>query len=355
NEEAAEAPALPRLGPLDLEKETVHRWLERKGIQFSIVAFIVLAIGGAVEIIPMVFIKSNIPTIEAVTPYTPLELEGRDIYIREGCYTCHSQVVRPFRWETDRYGEYSKIGEFVYDHPYQWGSRRTGPDLARAGNMSGPMYKNAAWHFNHFMDPQKMNENSIMPRYPWLGANTIKAKTIPSKIRVMQKLGVPYPEGYDQQAVDDLREQAEIIAADLKASGIDIPADREMIAVIAYLHKLGRDISQPAAADSAEKELPPVVLPVAQADLDAGKENYMKICAVCHGPEGKGIPPAFPDLTDREWIHGGSPEAVAHSIREGSPAKGMIAYKSQLPEAQILQLAAYILQTLNTASDEDRQ
>lgn len=355
NEEAAEAPALPKYGPLDPEKETVHRWLERKGIQFSIVAFIVLAIGGAVEIIPMVFIKSNIPTIEAVTPYTPLELEGRDIYIREGCYTCHSQMVRPFRWETDRYGEYSKIGEFVYDHPYQWGSRRTGPDLARAGNISGPMYKNAAWHFNHFMDPQKMNENSIMPRYPWLGANTIKTKTIPGKIRVMQKLGVPYAEGYDQQAVDDLRKQAETIAADLKASGIDIPSDREMIAVIAYLHKLGRDISQPAVADSAGKILPPVVLPVAQADLDAGRDNFMKICSACHGPEGKGIPPAFPDLTDAEWIRGGSPEAVAHSIREGSPAKGMIAYKSQLPEEQILQLAAYILKTLNTSSDEDRQ
>ncbi len=352
DDEAAEAPALPKMGPLNLEKETVHRWLERKGIQFSLVAFVVLAIGGAVEIIPMVFIKSNIPTIESVTPYTPLELAGRDIYIREGCYTCHSQVVRPFRWETDRYGEYSKIGEFVYDRPYQWGSRRTGPDLARAGNISGPMYKNGAWHFNHFIDPQQMNAISIMPAYPWFAANNIDIKIIPAKIRVLQKLGTPYPVGYDQQAIADLQEQASAIATDLNNSGIEIDPSKEMIAMIAYLHKLGRDISQPVDAEASRVDgFPPVVLPATAADLEAGKENYLKICAVCHGPEGKGIPPAFPDLTDREWINTNAPEAVAHSIREGSPAKGMIAYKSQLSETQILQLTAFILQNFQTNED----
>jgi cytochrome c oxidase cbb3-type subunit I/II len=251
--EAAEAPALVPKGERNPLSETVHRWMERKAVRFSIVVFIALAIGGAVEIIPMVFVKSNIPTIEAVTPYSPLELEGRDIYIKEGCYTCHSQMVRPFRWETDRYGEYSKIGEFVYDHPFQWGSRRTGPDLARAGNLNSPMYKNAAWHYNHFMDPQKMIEKSIMPSYSWFADKEINLDLVPAKIRAMQTLGVPYPVGFDEEAVDELMWQAEQIANDLKNAGIDIEPTKQMIAMIAYLHKLGRDISNPATASSTQE------------------------------------------------------------------------------------------------------
>ncbi len=247
-DEAAEAPARVDHGPIDNDKETVHRWLERRGAKFAIVAFVALAIGGAVEIIPMIFIKSNVPTLKTVTPYTPLELEGRDIYMKEGCYTCHSQMIRPFRWETDRYGEYSKIGEFVYDHPYLWGSRRTGPDLARAGNTSSPMYKNAAWHYNHLMDPQQMNEQSIMPKYDWLATKEVDLSMTPGKIRAMKMLGVPYAEGYDKVAVDDLKKQAGKIAAELKTSGIDIAPTKEMVAMIAYLHKLGRDI---APADSS--------------------------------------------------------------------------------------------------------
>jgi cytochrome c oxidase cbb3-type subunit I/II len=242
NDEAAEAPALVLQGARNPMRETVHRWMERRGVRFSIWVFVALFIGGAVQIIPMLFIKSNIPTIDTVTPYSPLELEGRDIYVKEGCYTCHSQMVRPFRWETDRYGDYSKIGEFVYDHPFLWGSRRTGPDLARAGNVGSPMYKNAAWHYNHFMDPQKMNEQSIMPRYDWFAKDEINLDLVPKKIRAMQTLGVPYPEGYDEQAVDELLWQADKIVADLKASGIEIEPTKEMVAMIAYLHKLGRDI-----------------------------------------------------------------------------------------------------------------
>jgi len=245
NNELSEAPALVLQGSRNPFKETVHRWMERRAVRFSIVVFIALAIGGAVEIIPMIFIKSNVPTIEAVTPYTPLELEGRDIYISEGCYTCHSQMVRPFRWETDRYGECSKIGEFVYDHPFQWGSRRTGPDLARAGFVSGPMYKNAAWHYNHFMDPQKMNEQSIMPNYAWFAKKEINLDMIPAKIRAMQTLGVPYPEGFDEKAIEDLMLQAEQIANDLKNSNIDIEPTKQIVAMIAYMHKLGRDIAPP--------------------------------------------------------------------------------------------------------------
>jgi cytochrome c oxidase cbb3-type subunit I/II len=116
-----------------------------------------------------------------VQPYTPLELEGRDIYVREGCYTCHSQMVRPFRSETERYGEYSKEGEFVYDHPFQWGSKRTGPDLARAGVIGGKMFKSAAWHYNHFMDPTSMSPESIMPKYPWFAKQTLDISDLKKK------------------------------------------------------------------------------------------------------------------------------------------------------------------------------
>ncbi|MBE9517852.1 MAG: cytochrome-c oxidase, cbb3-type subunit I [Bacteroidetes bacterium] len=249
--ELSEAPALVQIGARNPMRETIHRWMERKAVRFSIWVFVALFIGGAVEIIPMIFVKSNIPTIDAVTPYTPLELEGRDIYIKEGCYTCHSQVIRPFRWETDRYGDYSKIGEFVYDHPYLWGSRRTGPDLARAGYVSGPMYKNAAWHYKHFMDPRLLNDQSIMPNYAWFARKDINLEMTPNKIRAMQTLRVPYPEGYDEIAVDDLMRQAEEIVADLLNSGIEIEPTKEMVAIIAYMHKLGRDID-PASTPNTE-------------------------------------------------------------------------------------------------------
>jgi cytochrome c oxidase cbb3-type subunit I/II len=217
--------------------------LERKPVQFTIIALIAILIGGIVEIIPTWLIKTNIPTIASVKPYTPLELQGRDIYIREGCYTCHSQLVRPFRSETERYGEYSKAGEFVYDHPFQWGSKRTGPDLAREGVKTGRQYKPDSWHYNHMDDPRKLNEQSIMPRYPWLLRNDLNIRTTPRKIEVMQYLGVPYPEGYAQTANDELKAQAEIISANLKASGIEVAPEKEIIAVIAYLQRLGTDIS----------------------------------------------------------------------------------------------------------------
>ncbi|MDM8158978.1 cytochrome-c oxidase, cbb3-type subunit I [Labilibaculum sp. K2S] len=225
------------------KNEGLHRWLERKPVQFMILATVAILIGGAFEIIPTYLIKSNIPTIESVKPYTPLELQGRDIYIREGCNTCHSQMVRPFRSETERYGEYSKAGESVYDHPHLWGSKRTGPDLAREGVPGGKMYKTNVWHFNHMLDPQKMNAQSIMPKYPWLIKDVLDTSSTPAKIRAMTTLGVPYAEGYDLIANDDLRKQAEEIAADLKNSGVEVASDKEILAVIAYLQRLGRDIS----------------------------------------------------------------------------------------------------------------
>ena len=238
------APALAPLSSKRAAGESRHRWLERKPVQFLIASLVVILIGGLLEIIPMYLIKTNIPTISSVKPYTPLELEGRDIYVREGCYTCHSQLVRPFRSETERYGEYSKAGEFVYDHPFQWGSKRNGPDLAREGVKTGKNYKPDSWHYNHMMDPRKLNEQSIMPSYPWLLTNNLNVSYTPRKIRVMQMLGTPYEEGYDQKAIDDLKMQAGQIAAGLKASGIEVDPEKEIIAVIAYLQRLGTDISK---------------------------------------------------------------------------------------------------------------
>jgi cytochrome c oxidase cbb3-type subunit I/II len=240
--EAAEAPVLTDSSARKYG-ETLHRLIERKGVVFAVLVFLALAIGGAVEIIPMLKVESNIPKIASVTPYTPLELAGRDVYISNGCYNCHSQQVRPLRYETDRYGEYSKIGEFVYDHPFQWGSRRTGPDLARTGYVGSSTYKTAIWHYNHFTKPLEINPQTIMPAYPWLTVNTVDLSQIPSKIKVMQLLGVPYAEGYASKAVDDYQAQAQKIVDELKAAGVTVTPDKEIVAVIAYLHKLGRDIS----------------------------------------------------------------------------------------------------------------
>lgn len=243
-ETEAMAPALVPTTGKRVAGESRHRWLERKPVQFMVLSLIVILIGGAVEIIPLYLIRTNIPTISSVKPYTPLELEGRDIYVREGCYTCHSQLIRPFRSETERYGEYSKAGEFVYDHPFQWGSKRNGPDLAREGVKTGKLYKPDSWHYNHMMDPKKLNEQSIMPAYPWLIHDNLNIRHTPKKIRVMQALGVPYEEGYDLKATGDLQKQAAEIAGGLKSVGIDVSPEKEIIALIAYLQRLGTDISK---------------------------------------------------------------------------------------------------------------
>jgi cytochrome c oxidase cbb3-type subunit I/II len=214
-----------------------HRALERKPTKFMVISLIVILIGGMIEMMPTFMISSNVPTIASVKPYSPLELEGRDIYIREGCVGCHSQMVRPFRSETERYGEYTKAGEYVYDHPFLWGSKRTGPDLQRLGGK----YSHA-WHYNHMIDPTTMSPGSIMPAYPWLAEQQLDYSAIPSKIRAMRTLGVPYPEGYEETALDDLKAQADDIVANLANDNIKVSGDREIIAIIAYLQRLGIDI-----------------------------------------------------------------------------------------------------------------
>jgi len=235
--EPAEAMSLqPTFTPGSGEK-TWHRSLERKPMYFMVLSLIVILIGGMVEMMPTFMIQSNIPTIASVKPYSPLELQGRDIYIREGCVSCHSQMVRPFRSETERYGEYSKAGEFVYDHPFLWGSKRTGPDLHRQGGK----YSNA-WQFNHMLDPTSMSPGSVMPPYPWLIEQTLDTSTTESKINAMRTLGVPYSDGYELKANADLKIQANAIVANLAIDNVKIQSDKEIIALIAYLQRLGTDI-----------------------------------------------------------------------------------------------------------------
>lgn len=215
-----------------------HSFIERKPIFLLSLSLIVVAIGGVLELVPTFLVKENVPTIASVKPYTPLELQGRDLYIREGCYNCHSQMIRPFRYEVTRYGEYSKAGEFVYDHPFQWGSKRTGPDLARIGGKYGD-----AWHFNHMLEPTSMAPGSIMPSYPDMFEKKIDIASTISKIHAMRKLGVPYEKNYEAQAVDDLKKQAQQIANGLKKdNNISISYDKEIIAMIAYLQRVGKDI-----------------------------------------------------------------------------------------------------------------
>jgi len=236
--EAAEALPLSAQ-PMPVGQLHWHTIIERKPLRFLLFALIAVSIGGAVELIPTFMINDNIPTIAAVKPYTPLELLGRDIYIREGCYNCHSQMIRPFRDEEARYGEYSKAGEFVYDHPFQWGSKRTGPDLHRVGGK----YPNS-WHYNHMRFPQDMTPNSLMPPYPWLLGDDLDISLTEIKIKTMRKLGVPYPEGYENIAVADLHKQADAITANLLTEKIKVNRNKEIIAVIAYLQRLGTDIKK---------------------------------------------------------------------------------------------------------------
>jgi len=346
-DEAASAPPLEKAPSKRIFGEAVHSWLERKPVLFTIWALIAILIGGIVEIVPMYLIKSNIPTIESVKPYTPLELQGRDVYISEGCVSCHSQMVRPFRSETERYGEYSKAGEFVYDHPFLWGSRRTGPDLARAGVVSGKMYKPDSWHYNHMLNPQGMNAQSIMPPYPWLFTKDIDVASTPAKIRAMQTLGVPYEKGYDQKAEADLMAQAQKIVDGLAESGIKIEPQKQIIALIAYMQRLGTDISKAPKVETPKAEhsghaVLPMPLPKDGKALAEAKEIYVKSCLVCHGANGEGNV-VGPNLTDNYWIHGGSPGDIYQIIANGFPTKGMQAWNTQLSEEQMVAVTGYII------------
>lgn len=237
----ATAPARPKV--IDKKGQYWHRWIEGRPVQMLIFSAILVLIGGAVEIFPMLLVNKNIPKIATVQPYTPLELEGRDIYLREGCYTCHSQMIRPLRYETERYGDFSKSGEFIYDRPFQWGSKRTGPDLAREGTTK--LKKPNIWHYQHMYDPTSTSPGSIMPAYDFLHRRDLNTDYTVAKINVHKMLGAPYPDNYKDQALVDLKKQAKEIAKDLQSGDNGISDEnlenREIIALIAYLQRLGTD------------------------------------------------------------------------------------------------------------------
>ncbi|MFD2532764.1 cytochrome-c oxidase, cbb3-type subunit I [Gracilimonas halophila] len=235
--------AQPIIDPAAGHKESWHRRLEGRPLQLTALTLVVILIGGIIEYVPTALVKSNVPTIASVKPYTPLEIEGRDIYIAEGCNNCHSQMIRPFRSETERYGEYSKAGEFVYDHPFLWGSKRTGPDLHRIGGK----YPDS-WHVRHMYDPTSTSPGSIMPAYPWMFTDEMDIESIPARINALRTVGVPYAEGYEDLAIRDLEAQAEQITRGLhengfgEIDGIEITSDKQIIAIIAYMQRLGVDI-----------------------------------------------------------------------------------------------------------------
>ena len=223
-----------------------HRVLEGRTITFTVLVVLALAVGSLVEAVPMFLDKDNVKEIASVKPYTPLEVAGRDIYLREGCYNCHSQMVRPFRYETERYGEYSKAGEFVYDHPFQWGSKRTGPDLHRVGGKYPSL-----WHVRHMDRPDSTTPGSVMPRYPHLLTDRFDADSVPAKMRALRAVGTPYTDGDIETAAAAIAAQAAAIAAEIESQqGPPGLADKEITALTAYLQRLGTDIrwQRPAPA-----------------------------------------------------------------------------------------------------------
>jgi len=244
-----EAQAVPyERNPISIPGQVAwHRNLEGKPVLFTVLAVVAILIGGIVEVVPMYLVKENVPTISSVKPYTPLEVLGRDIYIREGCLGCHSQMIRPFRSETERYGEYSKAGEFVYDHPFLWGSERKGPDLAREGGK----YPDA-WHYTHMADPRSTSPGSIMPAYPWLLTQKMETDALPARLNALRRVGVPYPEGYENgPAQKDLKKQADRIVRHLKEGSVEVEPDKDIVALIAYLQRLGVDIKSASEQTTA--------------------------------------------------------------------------------------------------------
>ncbi len=251
-----------------------HRRWEGLPVRFTVWVVIAVVVASLFEIIPTFLIRANVPTIASVRPYTPLELAGRDIYVAEGCYNCHSQMIRPILAETKRYGEYSKPGEFIYDHPFQWGSRRIGPDLAREGGR-----QSALWHLRHFEDPEALTPGSIMPEYAWLLERELNFGTIPDRVQAAAFLGAPYSDEELASAEELAREQARQIGEEIvKQGGPMGMEDKMVVAMVAYLQRLGTDLfapppgaapeAPPAESEGAPTELPETETPVAASEND---------------------------------------------------------------------------------------
>jgi cytochrome c oxidase cbb3-type subunit I/II len=223
-----------------------HRPLEARWVTFTALVAVAIAVGGLVLLVPPFYLQGTVVEVPGVVPYAALELEGRDLYIREGCNTCHSQMVRPFKTETDRYGPYSLAGEGVYERPFLYGSRRTGPDLARVGGR----YPNA-WHWLHLNDPRSLEPRSNMPSFAFLSRRELDLSLTARRMATLRRLGHPYTDAEIEGAERDARAQAEAIAASLRADGIELDAAAarsETIALIAYLQSLGRAVREPPVA-----------------------------------------------------------------------------------------------------------
>ncbi len=221
------------------EKAYTHfhrRVLEARGGVFAVATTIAILIGGIVEIVPMYTAGAGPERGDWVTPYTPLEVAGRDIYIREGCYLCHSQWVRPMRAEVLRYGEWTRAPEYQFDRPFLLGSRRMGPDLQRVGQK----YPDA-WHYEHMRDPRSVSPGSIMPPYPWLLTATVDPEDILASVRALKKSGVPYTDAEVEGVAASLAAQGQPIATSLAGANLETTADTEIVALIAYLQRLGRE------------------------------------------------------------------------------------------------------------------
>ncbi len=241
-----------------------HRKWERMPLFFSVMTAVAVIVASLFEIIPTFLIKSNVPTIASVKPYSPLELAGRDIYQREGCFNCHSQMIRPFRYETERYGDYSKPGESVYDHPFLWGSRRIGPDLAREGGKFPDL-----WHVRHMYNPREITQKSIMPAYPKLQENVIDFDGIQKHVDAMAMLGVPYGDAINR-APQMARDQAKLIAASIEATGGPKGLEnKEIVALVSYLQRLGRDLKNATAVTTPQPAIQPAA-PVAMTAPGGG-------------------------------------------------------------------------------------
>ena len=262
-----------------------HRKWEGLPILFTVLTTVAVVIASLFEIIPTFLIKSNVPTIAAVKPFTPLELAGRDLYIREGCFNCHSQMVRPFRYETERYGDYSKPGETVYEHPFLWGSRRIGPDLAREGGKYPDL-----WHVRHFENPRAISPKSIMPAYPHLARNELDFETIQSRVDAMAMLGVPYGDAVtDAPAL--ARAQAIAIARSIVQGGGEAGLEtREIVAMIAYMQRLGRDVRQEGLSSNAATNRPDSTGVNASGPLPRAKRSAARSNKIGSSGATKGSP-----------------------------------------------------------------
>jgi cytochrome c oxidase cbb3-type subunit 2 len=224
-----------------------HRFLETHSIWLVLAIIVVIAIGGIVEIVPLFYLKNTIEKVEGVRPYSPLELAGFNIYVREGCYLCHSQMIRPLRDEVERYGHYSLAAESMFDHPFQWGSKRNGPDLARVGGKYSD-----DWHFDHLRDPRSVVPTSIMPGYPFLEKTPLDYRHVAEDLTALSRVGVPYNQEMIDHAIDDMRAQGKPDASDdllkryPKAIVRDLKLDKrdlsEADALVAYLQRLGTQV-----------------------------------------------------------------------------------------------------------------